>query len=105
MFRFVRDTHSPDIGSLYWEKVQRHAPCRILKMSVNGESTIFIFASWEIYVPIGCRHPLMKDQQPILEKQPRHGPCLILKMSFNGASKILVVAYLVIKASRGSSRS
>jgi len=105
MLQLVRDTHLPDIGSLYWEKLQQHAPCLILKMSVNGASTIFSFTSWVIYIPIGCRHPCIKYWQPLLQKQQRHGPCHILKMSVNGVSTVLVVAYLVIKASRGSSRS
>jgi len=74
-------------------------------MSVKGASTIFSFASLVIYVPIGCRHPFMKYWQPSLEKQQQHGPCRILKMSVNGASTLLFAAYLVIKASHGSSRS
>jgi len=50
------------------KKQQQHAPCGIQKMSVNGESTIFNFASWVIYVPIGCRHPFLKYWQPLLAK-------------------------------------
>jgi hypothetical protein len=37
-------------------------------MSINEESTIFSFASWVIYVPIGCRHPFIKYWQPLLAK-------------------------------------
>jgi len=37
-------------------------------MSVNGASTIFSFALWVIYVPIGCRHPLIKYWQALLAK-------------------------------------
>jgi len=37
-------------------------------MSVNGASTIFSFASWLIYVPIGCIHPFIKYWQPLLAK-------------------------------------
>jgi len=105
MFRLVGDTHLPDIGSLYWEKLQRHAPCLILKMSVSGASMVINFASWVIHVLIGCRHTFMKYWQPLLEKQQRHGPCRILKMSVNRASTGFVVADLVIKSVHGSSRS
>jgi len=66
MFRLVADIHLSNIGSLYWQKQQRHAPCGILKMSVNGASTIFSFASWVSYVPIGCRHPFMRYWQLLL---------------------------------------
>jgi len=38
-------------------------------------------------------------------QKQQHGLCYILKMSVTGASTVLVVAYLVIKASRGSSHS
>jgi hypothetical protein len=68
MFRLVEDIHLWDIGSLYWQKQQRHAPCGILKMSVNGASTIFSFASWASYVPIGIRYPFMRYWQPLLAK-------------------------------------
>jgi len=34
-------------------------------MSVNRESTMFGFASWVFYVPIGCRHPFMWYWQPL----------------------------------------
>jgi len=68
MFRLVADIHLSDIGSLYWHKQQRHALCRILKMSVNGASTIFSFALWVIYVPIGCRHPFIQYWHPLLAK-------------------------------------
>jgi len=68
MFRLVVDIHLPAIPSLYWEELKRHAPCHILRMSVNGASTMFSFASWVIYVPIGCRHPLVRYWQPVLQK-------------------------------------
>jgi hypothetical protein len=35
----VSDIHLSDIASLYWQKQQRHAPCGILKMSINAAST------------------------------------------------------------------
>jgi len=78
MFRLVADIHLPYIGSLYWEKLHRHAPCRILRMSVNGASTIVSFTSWAIYIPIGWRHPFIRYWQPLLGKttatcsQPHH---------------------------------
>jgi len=68
MFRLVADIELSNIGILYWQKQQRHAPCGILKMSVNGASTIFSFASWVSYVPIGCRHPFMRYWQLLLAK-------------------------------------
>jgi len=68
MFRLVADIHLSNIGSLYWQKQLRHAPCGILKMRVNGASTIFSFASWVSYVPIGCRPPFMRYWQPLLAK-------------------------------------
>jgi hypothetical protein len=64
MFKLVVDIYFSDIGSLYWEQQQRHTPCRILRMSVNKALAIFSFASWLIYVPLGCRHPFIKYWQP-----------------------------------------
>jgi len=66
MFRLDADINFTDSGCLYWEKPQRHARCRILRMSANGASTIFIFESWVIYFLIGCRHPFIKYWQPLL---------------------------------------
>jgi hypothetical protein len=37
-------------------------------MSINGASTISCFASWVIYVPIGCSHPFIRYWQPLLAK-------------------------------------
>jgi len=68
MFRLVAGIHLSDNCSFYWEKLQRHAPCRILRMSTNGAPTIFSLASGEIYVPIGCRHPVMRYWQPVPAK-------------------------------------
>jgi len=68
MFRLVADIHLPDIGSLHWGKLQRHAPGCIWKMNVNGASTIVSFASWVIYVPIGWRHPFTNYWQPLQAK-------------------------------------
>ena len=66
MFWLVSVIQLSDIGSLYWEELQWHAPCRILRMSVNGVSMIFGFTSWVIYVWIGCRHPFIWYLQPLL---------------------------------------
>jgi hypothetical protein len=44
MFRLVADIYLSNIGSLYWQKQQQNAPCRILKMSVNGASTVLVVA-------------------------------------------------------------
>jgi len=68
MFRLVSHIQLWDIGSLYWQKQQWHAPCGILKMSVNGASTIFSFASCVSYIPIGWGHPFMRYWQPLLAK-------------------------------------
>ena len=68
MFRLVADIHLSNIGSLYWQKQQRHAPCGILKLSVNGASTIISFASSLSYGPIGCRQPFISYWQPLLAK-------------------------------------
>jgi len=54
----VAAMHIQYLGSLNRRMRQRHAPGRILGMSVNRASTIFSFASWVIYVPIGCRYPV-----------------------------------------------
>jgi hypothetical protein len=40
MFQLVEDIHLYDIGSLYWQKPQRHDRCAILKISVNRVSTV-----------------------------------------------------------------
>jgi len=39
-----------------------------LRMSVNGASTIFSFASWIIYVPIGWRHRFIRYLLPLSAK-------------------------------------
>jgi len=36
----VADIHLSDIGTLYWQKQQQQAPCHILKLGVNGASTV-----------------------------------------------------------------
>jgi len=68
MFRLVAHIHLSDIGCLDWEKQLGHTRCRMLRMSVNGVSTIFSFASLIICVPLGCRHPFIKYWQPLLPK-------------------------------------
>jgi len=44
---------------------QQHGHCPILRMSVNGGSTLFNFESWVIQGLIGCRHPLMRYWRPL----------------------------------------
>jgi len=73
ILRLVAEIHLSDDGSLYLGKPQRHAPCRIVRMSVNGVSTIFSFASRVIHLLIGCRHPFMRYWQPVLAKTRGRG--------------------------------
>jgi hypothetical protein len=40
MFQLVADIQLCNIRSLYWQKQQRNTPCGILKLSVNGVSTV-----------------------------------------------------------------
>jgi len=40
----------------------------ILRMSFNAAWINFSFASWVIYLPIGCRHPFIRYWQPSLAK-------------------------------------
>jgi len=68
MFRLVAEIHLSDIGSLNGEKLQQHAPCRILRMSVNGLSTILSLAFWAIYGPIGWRYPFIRYWPPLQGK-------------------------------------
>jgi hypothetical protein len=58
MFRVVADIHLCDIGSLYWQKQQQNAPCSILKMSVNGASTVLGLA----YFVIKASHGFSRAQ-------------------------------------------
>jgi len=44
MFRLVADIHFLNICILYCQQQQQHAPCRILKMSINGASTVLVVA-------------------------------------------------------------
>ena len=64
----ILDIDLSDIDSVYWEILKRHASCHIMTVSVNGVSIIFVFTSWVIYVPIGCRHPFIRYCQPSLRK-------------------------------------
>jgi len=66
MFSLVVELHWSDIGNLYWEQLKRHVRCRILRKRVNGVWMIFSFASWVIYVLIGCRAPFIRYWQPLL---------------------------------------
>jgi hypothetical protein len=45
--------HTGSIGCLYRPKRKQHAPCLIMKMSVNGASSMFRLASWLIKVQCG----------------------------------------------------
>ena len=60
--------HNWYIGSFSRQKRQQHGHCPSLRMSVNGETTMFPFASAVIYVPIGWRHPFVRYWQPLLGK-------------------------------------
>jgi len=60
--------HNQRIGGLYRQNGSQHGDHPTLRMSVNGISTMFSFASWVLYVPIGCRHPFMRYWQPLLAK-------------------------------------
>jgi hypothetical protein len=42
--------HNQCIGSNYKQKRQQHRYCPILRMGVNGTSTICSFALWKIYI-------------------------------------------------------
>jgi hypothetical protein len=66
MFPLVAHIHLSNINSLYWRKWQRHLPCHILKISVNGASMTCTFTSWVIYLPIGCRHLFIRYSEPLL---------------------------------------
>jgi len=68
MFRLVAEIYFSGIGILYWEKLLRHTPCRILRVSVNGASMIFSLASWVNHFPIGCRYPFIRYRLPSLGK-------------------------------------
>jgi len=68
MFRLVSHIQLWDIGSPYWQKQQWHALCGIQKMTVNGASMIFSFASSVCYVPIGWGHRFMRYWHPLLAK-------------------------------------
>jgi len=60
--------HNRYIGSFHRHNAQPHSHRPILRMSVNGASTMFSYASWIIYVPIGCRHLFIRYWQPLLGK-------------------------------------
>jgi len=60
--------HNWCIRSFYSEKRQQHSVRLILRMSINGVSMILGFASWLIYVLIGCRHLFIRYWKPLLAK-------------------------------------
>jgi len=51
---FMRNEH---IGSFYRQQRQQHIHRPILRMTVSGVSRMLHFASWVMYVPIGCTPP------------------------------------------------
>ena len=57
--------YNRSFDSFSCQKSQRHGHCPIVRMSINRASTIIRFASCKIYVPIDCRHPLMRYWQPL----------------------------------------
>jgi len=95
--------HNQCIGRYYWQKRQQHGHHPILRMSGNGASIIFSFASWIIYVPIGYRHPFIAHWLPLLRKLQWHAPCHILGMSAIRVSLILSFSSGVIYVPTGSS--
>jgi len=68
MLWLVADIHLSDIACLHCEKLQRDPCSCILRMSFNIATTMFSFASWVIYVPIGCRILFINYWQPLLAK-------------------------------------
>jgi hypothetical protein len=48
MFQLVAAIDLCNIGILYWQKHQRNAACSILKLSVNGVSTVLELAYFVI---------------------------------------------------------
>jgi hypothetical protein len=68
MFWLVADIHLSDIGSLYWEQIQWHAPCSIGRMSINQAVMNISFAFWVICFLISCRYSFIRYLQPLLAK-------------------------------------
>jgi len=60
--------HNRAIGRLSRQNLLQQHRYYVLKMSSNGASTIFSFASSVSYVPISCRHPFMGYWQPLQTK-------------------------------------
>jgi len=48
------------IGRRYSKKGKRHAHCPILKMSANGASMMFEFASWKIQRAVRRHQPIIE---------------------------------------------
>jgi len=57
------------ISCLNNQKQERYTACPILKMRVNGASTISGLASWVIWVAIGCRHSYRRYRPPLYAKK------------------------------------
>jgi len=60
--------HNGRSGSCYMQKRSQRGHHHFLSMIVNRASTIFGFASWIGYVPIGCRNQFMRYWQPLLAR-------------------------------------
>jgi hypothetical protein len=58
--------HNGSIGHFYWQKRLQHRHGLILWITVNRAFQIVSVASFESYVPIGCRPPFMRYWQPLL---------------------------------------
>jgi len=96
MFLLAVDIHWSDVDSLYWEKLHRHAPSHILRMSVNGGSTIFSFETWVFMFRLVVDIHLSDIDSLYWKKLQEHGSCHILIKSVNGASTIISLASWVI---------
>jgi len=63
--RYVVVSHTRILVCLYRQNRFQYPPCLIMKMSVNGVSTICGPASCEITSPIGCRQSYRNFWQPL----------------------------------------
>jgi len=59
--------HNRRNGSCYTQKWWQHSHCLFVRMRISRASTIVNFECRVIYIPIGCRHPLMRYRQPLGE--------------------------------------
>jgi len=63
--RLVVVSHQAIFGCLYRHNTLQYPPCPIMKMSVNGASTIFGHAFWAITPPIGCSQSYSNFWMPL----------------------------------------